>query len=402
MIKCTTQVRIVVLLVAVFVLSGCGRIEVPGDAVVIRNGTIIDGTGREPVAGGLVVVKDGKIWGLGKEQNFSVPRGVQVFNAKKGYILPGLIDTHTHISNTKHLQPWMMAGVTTVRDLGGPKGIILARKWTRSDTEPRLVVSGPILTVPGGYPIPAWGDKSALTINNPRDAAIVVEGLIEEGVDVIKIAVTEGMDKQPWPTLSMDEIKAITSTAHKHGIKVAAHVLRAKDARRAIEGGVDQLAHDVIDELPQELLMTMVDKQIIMIPTLEVLMQGVEKSTQFTEQERREARENLLLNVKRFAALGGSIALGDDFGVVGVAMDLPMQELQLMQQAGLTPMQVINSSTQIAARALAKEGELGTLEAGKTADILVTKNNPLQDLRNLTPARGVMFKGKVIFWQDTS
>jgi imidazolonepropionase-like amidohydrolase len=390
----------ILLMLCAFLLSGCGRIQVPSDSIVISNGTLIDGRGGEPVVDCLVVVKDGKIWDLGQVGKFKLPKGVQVYDAKQGYILPGLIDTHVHISNAKSMEPFMLAGVTTVRDLGGPTGIMLARKWTRSPVEPRLLIAGPIITVPGGYPVPAWGDKVAKTITNPRDAEIVVDGLIEDGVDVIKVAITEGMDKEPWPTLTMEEIKAITATAHKHGVKVVAHILRAKDARRAIEGGVDQLGHDVIDELPQDLIMTMVNKNIVLIPTLNILLHEVEDSSQLSEQQIKEAKENLLLNVKRFSAMGGCVALGNDYGVVGIAMGLPLEELLSLQEAGLTPTEVISAATLNAAQALGKQNEIGTLEPGKVADILVTARDPLQDLHNLASVKGVLFKGEVEFWKQ--
>jgi imidazolonepropionase-like amidohydrolase len=144
----------------------------------------------------------------------------------------------------------------------------------------------------------------------------------------------------------------------------------------------------------------MVEKHIVLIPTLNILLHEVEDSSQLSEQQIKEAKENLLLNVKRFSAMGGCVALGNDYGVVGIAMGLPLEELLSLQEAGLTPTEVISAATLNAAQALGKQNEIGTLEPGKVADILVTARDPLQDLHNLASVKGVLFKGEVEFWKQ--
>ncbi|HWJ03318.1 MAG TPA: hypothetical protein VNU93_06520, partial [Verrucomicrobiae bacterium] len=104
--------------------TGCSKTAVPGSSTVIRNCTIIDGNGGPPLVKGMVVIDDGKIWAVGPESKFRLPGSVKQLDAEQGFVLPGLINTHVHISNTKSMESWTRSGVTTVRDLGGPLGIV--------------------------------------------------------------------------------------------------------------------------------------------------------------------------------------------------------------------------------------------------------------------------------------
>jgi imidazolonepropionase-like amidohydrolase len=238
----------------------------------------------------------------------------------------------------------------------------------------RIIAAGPLVTVPDGYPI-AGNDFPSLTVTSPEDARRKINQLIDDGADVIKITLTIDFA----PSLSLEEATAIVETAHARGIPVTVHATRLPDLQRALDAGVDDIAHIVTDRVPDEVIQQMIEADVSWVPTFEAMDgQGMD-------------------NLRRFVEAGGRVALGNDAGyLAGLEIGMPLEEIEWMQTAGLTPMQIIVAATRDAAYVCRRQDVLGTLEVGKFADVLVVDGNPLEDLQALTNVRLVVHEGVII------
>jgi imidazolonepropionase-like amidohydrolase len=244
-----------------------------------------------------------------------------------------------------------------------------------------------LVTVPGGYPIRPWG-MSALTVTSPEDAALKTNRLLDDGADVIKIALETGaIFETRLPVLSEAEAAAIVEVAHARGTRVSAHLTTSGDLERALDAGVDDLAHMVVDPISDELIARTVQEKVVWVPTLELWKRV------------GDFDRGAVANLERFVAAGGRVALGTDYAGYDATFDLgmPFTELEMMQAAGMTPMQIVVAATRNAAYACNLEHELGTLEAGKIADVLVVDGDPLADLGALANVRMVVHNGVVIY-----
>jgi len=389
----------------------------PGGVIVVRNGAVIDGTGAGPILDGLVAIRDGEIIAVGTEAQFQIPQDAQVVDAQGGTILPGFIDAHTHIFESAGttqavLNRWLRAGVTTVRDLGsrygkGPSSLSIAafkqKLAAYGNTVPTIVIAGPIMTAPGGYPVPIFGRGSALEVADVEKARQETERLLADGADEIKIAVASGNPQQPFPVLTLEQVEAITEVAHRHGTRVSAHVTRPYDAQIAIDGGVDDLAHQILvgkisDELIQqdELIRQMVERDVWLVPTL-VEEDDLAADAGLTDEQMKEFVEIRQDGLRRYLAAGGKVAMGSDFGATErIPQGMPLPELQRMVEFGMTPMQVIVAATSHAAQVCNLGDRLGTLETGKQADVIVVRGNPLEEIQAMGEVIIVIKNGEVI------
>ena len=343
-------------------------------------GTLIDGTGAGPIPDGVLVIRGENIVASGSRAQVTIPADAEIIELGQATILPGFINTHVHNTMSRsQLESWAQAGVTTLRDLGAPHNILDSFVDIRNRLKDelryaRVLIAGPLVTVPGGYPIAGLG-FSSLTVTSPEDARQKIDQLLDDGVDVIKIT----LESAAGPILSMEEASAIVETAHLRGVPVSAHVTNPGDLQRAVDAGVDDIAHMVTGRVPDELLLRMVAEDISWVPTLDVI-----------DGARVE-------NLTRFVDAGGRVALGNDAGyLAGLEIGMPIRELEAMQAAGMTPMQVILAATRDAAQVCHVADSLGTLEAGKAADILVVDGNPLDDLRVLTEVLLVVHQGVIV------
>jgi imidazolonepropionase-like amidohydrolase len=365
----------------------------------LANGILIDGTGADAIPDAVVVFQDGRIVNAGPRTQVEIPSNVTKIDVKGGTILPGFINAHVHAAySATKLKAWARGGVTTVRDLGALGPYTPARFEIRDTlcANPkcaRLVAVGSFINVKGGYPEAYWGGHP-VTIASPREARQAVNKLIDDGADVIKTAMESGYSfgRSGWPLLSKEEAAALVETAHERGKPVTAHVTSARDLKRALDAGVDEIAHMVVDELSEQLISRMVGSGIRWVPTLE-LWQGI--SRLYPVNHGSMAIKNLAL----FVEAGGEVVLGTDYaGAPRVNFDLGMtiHEIKWMQEAGMTPMQIIVAATRNGARSCNMEKELGTIEAGKQADIIVVKGDPLIDVDAFTKASLVLRGGKPI------
>lgn len=360
-----------------------------GPALVLVNGTLVDGTGARPVTDGAVVMRGGRILFAGSRGRLVISPEAEVVDVGGGTILPGFIDAHVHGAySAAALLAWARAGVTTVRDEAVLSGATLGELIARRDSAwsgpayARLVSAGLMITAPGGY--------GSLGIRTPEDARRAVDGELEEGADLIKVALEDGIGGQTdLPVLATEALLTVVAAAHARGRPVSAHVTDARFLQIAVDARVDDAAHATWDAIPETLLRRMVERRIAMVPTLTVF-------------EPFGSLASAQANLRRFVQLGGTVALGDDYAGLPPSsnahfrLGMPLPEIQWMAQAGMTPLQIIVAATRNAARVCGLGSELGTLEPGKTADVLVVSGNPLADLNALENVRLVVHRGVVI------
>jgi imidazolonepropionase-like amidohydrolase len=394
------KARILTTVVVVLILAGCTGAPAEPAAVsgnlIITNGTVIDGTGADPIADGMVVIAGDRITAVGTEDDFILPPDAKRIDAQGGAILPGFINAHVHAGYSEaNLEAWARGGVTTVRDLGngGDREALFAFRDSHRDQPPyaRLVAVGPSVSVPDGYPMVPWGARG-LTVTSADDARGKVAQLLDDGADLIKIMMESGKTfGRDIPVLSLDQASAIVEVAHEHGVPVSAHAMDSTDLSRALDAGVDDIAHMIWDPLTDQLINRMVEDKVYWVPTLE-LYHHVAKDAE-------NGWDKLVIeNLRRYVKAGGQVALGTDFNGYGAEFDLgmPMIEIESMAAAGMTPMQIIVAATANAAHVCNLDAEIGTLESGKAADVLIVDGDPLKDLLALTRTLLVIRDGVVI------
>jgi imidazolonepropionase-like amidohydrolase len=383
--------------IAVFALVPCHTghraAEAGSGKIVVWNGTLIDGTGADPVADGAVVVEDGVITAVGQFDELSLPPDADWVDAHGGTILPGVIDAHTHITSDLAngidvLSPWLQTGVTTLQDLGTVWNLV---PYFRGQVEvvatqpPRVQWAGPIITAPGGYPY-NYFPEIAYAVTTVDEARAIVDELIDnQGVDIIKIAVETGYDTDYYepglPVLSPELIAAITEEAHAKGVMVAAHVTGPDELQVAADNGVDVAGHAPIMPALDSELQDAIDHNVIMDTTAGAWGAGGVRSLQAAA------------NAFRYWQLGGRIAIGTDYPFQPSSM--PVQEFGLLSNAGTPDLDIIVAATKNSAAAIGRGADLGTLEVGKLADIIVVGGDPLMNIQLMGDVDTVILDGEI-------
>jgi imidazolonepropionase-like amidohydrolase len=338
-------------------------------AAPTKTGTLIVGTrvfdGQKMLQSNAVLVAGGKVVAVGSRASLA-PGAKKVIAFRNATVLPGFIDLHVHTESRASLK----LGVTTIRNLGEPL-LSLPPSPDKAGWQ-RVRSAGPIVSVPGGYPAVYWGGDIQIDVTSPANAAQVVNTLVDRGASVIKIAIETGPGT--WPTLSLDQVKAIVAAAHARGRIVTAHVSDPAEAREALDGGVDELAHSPCGDSAPDLMRELAQREVPIVGTLDV-----EKNCPFK-----------VANVRSFVQAGGTLLYGTDFSLVPPGIDV--RELKLMAQAGLSPAQVLAAATGEAGRELGEN--LGTLRAGAPADVVVVRGDPRRNLAALGRALLVLAGGK--------
>jgi imidazolonepropionase-like amidohydrolase len=373
------------------------------EVLIVQNGALIDGTGADPVPNAYVVIEGSKIASVGSGQP-PAPSGARIVDARGGTILPGLSDSHVHVARgvpaagqppieQGGLLPWLTGGITHLRDVATPPGAfpsvrIAADALTMNHEAPRIFWAGPMVTAPGGYPIsvPRYRDVGQ-EVSGIENVRALVNQLADGGARLIKLGLDKGYySDEGWPLLSVEEVRAITETAHARGLLVTAHVTSLDEVRLALDGGVDDLAHAPLELLPDDMIG-------------EMLRKGTTMATTASVWGDRAAGARAAANARRYMQAGGVVALATDFGCCGqpAGTQALLGEMQfLIGFGGFTPMQVLVAATRNGPIVSGLRDEAGTIEAGKLADLIVVEGNPLFDLQALTSVRLVVQGGRVV------
>ncbi len=406
---------------------------------LIRNGTLIDGTGAAPVPDGAVLVKDDRIEAVGRLDALRRPAGaITEIDAGGGTILPGLIDAHVHVTMQnegmlKHattpfslnfylalgyLRRTLDAGITTVRDAGGAD-LGLKRALEMGLVEgPRMQISITPLSITGGH-LDFWlpsGQELGLFTPHPGlpsgtcdgvdDVRKKVREVLRAGAEVIKVCSTGGVlsptDHPQFTQFSPEELAVMVQEgAFRRGIKVMAHAQGTEGIKNAVRAGIQSIEHGIY--LDEEAIELMLAHGTFLVPTLlaaQAVIEQAEQAGMISEWALRKAKEVVLAHrdsIRRAHKAGVKIAMGTDAGVMPHGTNL--RELGLMcDHAGMSPMESLVATTRAAAECLGWQDRVGTLEAGKLADVTVATIDPLVDIHALTPAtiRTVVQGGRVV------
>lgn len=431
-----TSLFVLALLSAGGASSRAGGKSAASQVTLLKVGRLLDVKTGEYLVDQGVLVEQGRIKAVGEFKSIrrDAPKDVKVIDLGRAAVLPGLIDCHSHLflSNDGRLdrtsaltdeERWrvaernahelLMAGVTTVRNLGhsGVRGDAALRDAIKARTYPglRILAATRKLTPPGGQPLtddPVSKEtlaKDFLTIGNVDEARNAVLSAIDAGADVIKTVVDVGPK-----LLSLDEMKAIVDEAHRAKVKVAAHATTAEGAKIAAEAGVDSIEHG--NDASDETLRLMAARGIFLVPTdftpdslRQIYAADLERNPKDKgdlEQYIKAYALKMPKRLQRALKAGVRIAAGSDvfFMYPGKTRgQASLLIIETLHSEGMPRLDCIRAATINAAELLGWQDRIGTIEAGKFADIIAFKGDPLKDLSEFQRVQFVMKDGVVIY-----
>jgi len=414
------------------------------DRLALVGGMLLDGYDVPPLHHAAVLIEGDRIVAVGRAAEMEIPPDAPVVDTRGRVMMPGMMDLHAHLAVLGHGEygrwfSWideegvdiedvmeisakqlLLAGVTTAVDLGAPLEASLAvRDRIASGEVPgaRLLMAGPWITRRVSF----WPENYQIGISSPEEASAAVERLAEAGVDVIKA----------WVGLTREDYQAVADTAHRHGIRVHAHVYAPDDVRNALEAGIDVLTHAGSAGTPpyeEDLLRDIVVAGRPVVITgahrVWVFPATVEFPERLQDPRLRDdlpaaMYDELQRSFENFHTLPyfqttarqmffGDASLGqwiDAGAVMGMGTDsgTPMnfhtealwRELKAHVDLGMTPMEAIVAATRVNARILGLADDLGTIEPGKIADIVVLRGDPRFSITALDDPELVVKDGKV-------
>jgi imidazolonepropionase-like amidohydrolase len=399
------------------------REELQSVSLVVTNGIVVDGTGADPITDGLVAIEGNRIVAVGQAADFKIPDEVVVVDAGGGTILPGAINAHVHNGNAVGTRRtlFLLDGVTSVCDLGIPLFMMkgFEEEGFKAGPAARGFKAGPPITAPGGYPGIVMGSPMNYEIKGEDEAEMAVRDLHARGVDYIKAVLEPGYNDENFPVMNLEELRTVVATAHANDLLVRAHVTKSDMLDIALGAGVDAIEHVPNDpESPEELeswfdeagvfhlpseveaqVLRMIDQDVVLVPTLEAYLEDpymLDDIAPETDVLNHAVFQAILGFVHFFHDSGGIIALGNDYGYYGVKSGMPRREMDLLQAAGLSPHEVIVAATRYAAYVCGHGDELGTLEKGKLADLIVVNGNPLDDLNAMDSVLTIVKNGELV------
>ena len=409
-------------LLSVAVLSAlCASCSPPVPTTAFTGATVWDGTGSAPIPDATIVVQAGRI--VSVESGGAIPRGAAVTDLAGSFVIPGLINTHGHVSGLwaeegrtdeiervrGDLELFARYGVTTINSLGDGDVVIAARNQASdTDARARLFAAGPVI---------ADFDAAAARATAIENA--------DAGVDWLKLRVDDNLgttDKMPWAA-----VRAVMDVGSERGLRVATHLFYLDDAKRLLEMGTGMIAHSVRDtDVDAEFMSALRESGVCYVPTLtrevSTFVYGerpdffddpfftrhahggeMDRVSQPEFMERmaasrsaagyRVALRQAMQNVKTLVDAGLPVAMGTDAGPAGRFPGyFEHMELWMMVEAGLTPEQTLLSATSVAAACLG-EDDVGSLQAGNWADFLVLSDDPLMNIEATRSLESVFIAG---------
>lgn len=404
---------------------------------VLKAAAVLDVDKGRVIPDGYVLVAGKKIRSWGNRADLpSLPPDTAVLSFPRQTLIPGLINSHAHLCVPSGGQPFylkqsdemalltavrnmrreLLSGVTTVRDCGDQNGVLFAlRKAVNRGIldGPRFVLCGPPLTMTGGHAHFLGG-----VADGPAEIARTVRRRISDGADFIKLIGTGGGTPGTHPahaSYSREELAAAVSAAHRLDVPVTVHCRGIPGIVNALEAGVDQIEHACFERpdgslsFDPELARRMARAGIYVTPTIQLYRdsqvhlkkKAAAQGLNAAEQKRLAGLpgiiESKLKALQGFLAAGVNVVAGNDAGLPYTGFGCLWQELDAMMSGGMTAMQAIVAATRAAARALGREDQIGSIQPGKQADLLVVDGDPTTDISALSRVRLVMLAGRTIF-----
>src|SRR5580693_6535450 len=401
------------------------------EKIALVGGTLIDGTGRDPVPDSVVVIERGRIIDAGPKSRVKIPSGAQEVDARGKTILPGLWDMHAHFEQVEWGPIYLAAGATTVRDCGNEFEFITAVRDAIVNGRglgPRLLMAG---IVDGTGPL-ALG---VARVDTPEEARAWTDKYHDAGFQQMKI----------YSSVKLEEVKDVAEEAHRLGMTVTGHVPEGLNAYQVIEAGQDQINHishiadimtpplpegasrldranaaaniDLKSPEAQKAIAFLVQHGTVVDPTvalfefftassaklpasiepgvthvapeLQAILAEAGPPTAHTELQEKIVQKDLAI-IGALHHAGVPIVAGTDQTVPGYSL---YREIELYAQAGFTPMEAIQAATIVPARVMGLDKELGTVEAGKRADVVILDANPLESIHNIRKVECVITNG---------
>src|SRR5664280_328915 len=391
---------IVVLLLSLSAIGQTNSAASP-QVTVIRAGTLIDPRANEPKRNQLIVIRGDKIEAVGDAASMQVPAGAKVIDLSNATVLPGLIESHTHI----FLQGEDPAlGGYDIQLLKFPLAYRAARATVsaRRALEQGFTTTRGISTT-GGYPLEGYAPeiqvpKGVQIIDGPVEARKAAREQMEHGADWIKVYMTHRSwtDKNghlvSQPTLTLEEIRAIVDETHSWGRKVACHAYNGEGLHRALDGGCDSIEHGL--DLDDAAIAQMKRQGTWYCPTIAIYYkEWFPENTPAGQRDRARAAEHEQSFKKAFQA-GIKIVFGTDVG--GFSWTEPIaQEFPYMVKFGMSSIDAIRAATLSPAEMLGMTGQIGVIAPGAYADVIAVQGDPLKDITELGRVKFVMHNGQV-------
>jgi imidazolonepropionase-like amidohydrolase len=401
---------------------------------VIRAGSLIDGKSAALRRDQVIVIHGNRIESVGDAATAKIPSGAAVIDLSKATLLPGLIDSHTHIflqgedpaqggydanilnaplalraaRATVSARRALEQGFTTLRDVeteGAGYGDVGIKQAIEKGyiPGPRLFVATRAISTTGGYPLEGYAPeldmpKGAQIVDGPVEARKAAREQLDHGADWIKVYMThrswvgKNGELVSQPTLTLEELRAVVDETHGWGKKVACHVYGGIGLRRALDGGCDSIEHGL--DLDDAAIAQMLKQGTWYVPTISVYY-GDWAPADTPAGQRDRLRASVHEQSFKKALKGGvKIVFGTDMG--GIPWTEPIaQEFPRMVELGMQPMDAIQSATSRAAAMLEMEGKIGVVAPGAFADIIAVNGDPLSDIKVLENVQFVMKDGKV-------
>lgn len=424
-----------ILVFTLFLLPGLALAQEtlrPDGPVAFVGGMLLDGYEAEPIHHAVVVIDDGRIVAAGNETTVRIPDNATRIDIGGRTLMPGLIDAHVHVDLIGHgdydryyeflrgterlhdvmpiaAKQMLRAGVTSAIDLGTPFQILELREQIRRGEipGPRLTISGPWITRVYLDGVP---DEYQLLIDSPREAAARARELIDRGADVIKT----------WVGLTEEDYRAVVNEAHARGVKVHAHLYQPDAMRAALNAGVDVFQHAGSARNPpydEELISRIAHAGVPIVQTISHRIWVYPATVAFPERLRDPVHakdmpadvyaevmdsfdnfhrlsyfhdigietRNARRSASQFIDAGAYMGVGTDAASpLNFHSEAMYYEMKALVDSGMTPIQVISAATKTNAEILGQFDQLGTVEPGKLADLVIVAGNPLADIAALS------------------